>query len=93
MRLLERQKAARRPRRIWKIADNPKILADKWGIIPAVQPIAAAMLARQPRKRPADTVYITPVPGIRTTTRDVIKNSVLNIFSPVKIHGICFGAI
>jgi hypothetical protein len=61
------------------MADNPSMLADKCGIIPAVQPNAAAMLARQPRNRPVETVYKTPVPGIKTTTRDVIKNSVLNI--------------
>ena len=56
------------------------MLADKWGIIPAVQPKAAAMLALQPRKRPFDIVYITPVPGIKTTISDVNKNSVLKIF-------------
>jgi hypothetical protein len=48
-------------------------------MIPVVQPNAAATLARQPQKRPVETVYITPVPGIKTTTNEVIKNSVLNI--------------
>lgn len=41
---------------ICKIADNPSVLADKCGIIPAVQPKAAAILALQPRKRPFEIV-------------------------------------
>ena len=69
---------------MWRIAVNPRMLAVKWGTIPAVQPIAAAMPALLPKNRAVDTVYITPVPGIKTTTREVNRNSVLIISTYIK---------
>ena len=68
------------------MADNPNILAVKCGMIPAVHPNAAAMLALQRSISPVDTVYITPVPGTRTTTSDVNKNSGLNISDQFSIN-------
>ena len=40
----------------WKMAANPNELANRWGMIPEVQPMATAILARQPRKSPVETV-------------------------------------
>lgn len=46
---------------------------------PAVQPSAANTLARLPAMRPVDTVKITPVPGISTTIRQVMKKFMLSM--------------
>ena len=64
------------------MADKPRMLVIRWGMIPMVQPKAAAIALRHLSARPVETVYITPVPGTRTTTRDVSQNSVLNISFP-----------
>src|SRR5918997_1143185 len=49
--------------------------ATMWGTMPSVQPKAANNPRREPPPMELDTVYTTPVPGIRTTTSDVSKNS------------------
>ena len=50
--------------------------------MPNVQPRAANTLARLPRRSPVETVKMTPVPGIRTTINDVMRNSVVIMGSP-----------
>jgi hypothetical protein len=47
--------------------------------MPAVQPNAAKTLALRPRASPVETVNTTPVPGIRTTISEVIRNSTVII--------------
>jgi hypothetical protein len=61
------------------IAARPKMVASRCGTIPRVQPSAAKRLARLPSARPVDTVKTTPVPGISTTTREVSRNSAVNM--------------
>ena len=57
------------------------IVAAMWGTMPSVHPNAATTLARDPRERPAASVYRTPVPGDTTTTSAVIRNSMLTVTS------------
>lgn len=58
------------------------MVARRWGMIPAVQPSAAYTLAVRPCVIPVETVNITPVPGMRTTMREVMRNSTLIMTCP-----------
>ncbi|MNN95221.1 hypothetical protein D3C81_2139910 [compost metagenome] len=62
-----------------RIADSPRIEASKCGTIPAVQPSAVYRLARVPATRAVEMVRITPLPGISTTIREVMRKSRLGI--------------
>lgn len=44
--------------------------------MPSVHPIEAHTLAARPWLSPVAMVKMTPVPGMRTTTREVIRNSI-----------------
>jgi hypothetical protein len=47
--------------------------------MPAVQPTEANTLARRPWNRPVETVYTTPVPGVKTTINEVMRKLVVII--------------
>ena len=54
------------------------------GTMPAVQPTAAKTLARRPCVMPAEIVNTTPVPGIRTTMSEVMRNSMPMALEPLR---------
>jgi hypothetical protein len=60
-------------------AARPSTVASKCGRMPSVQPTEAMKPARRPCTNPVETVKTTPVPGMRTTMSDVIKNSAVNM--------------
>jgi hypothetical protein len=51
--------------------------------MPIVHPNAATTLARDPRERPAASVYRTPVPGEIMTINEVTRNSTLRANAPI----------
>ena len=66
---------------IFIIAESPNMHAVTCGIMPKVQPTAAATAYFEFFDKPVFTVYMTPVPGISTTTNAVRMKLTVIIFN------------